>query len=84
MIVPASANKPRMEAVLVAWKDTGEARRAVADALPLLKRAAHLCVVEIADEADLRAAHVRLEDVVAWLGPPRRGGAAPGCQRRSA
>jgi nucleotide-binding universal stress UspA family protein len=67
LIVPATADKPRLEAVLVAWKDTREARRAVADALPLLKRAAHVCVVEIADDADLRAAHVRLDDVVAWL-----------------
>ncbi|CAN5580731.1 universal stress protein [soil metagenome] len=68
LVVPATADKPRLEAVMVAWKDTREARRAVADALPLLKRAAHVCVVEIADAADLREAHVRLDDVVAWLG----------------
>jgi nucleotide-binding universal stress UspA family protein len=67
LVVPATADKPRLECVLVAWKDTRESRRAAADALPLLKRAAHVCVVEIADEADLREAQVRLDDVVAWL-----------------
>ena len=57
----------RLEQVVVAWKDTREARRAAFDALPLLKKAAHVTVVEIAAEAELAMARVRVEDVVGWL-----------------
>jgi nucleotide-binding universal stress UspA family protein len=57
----------RLDPVLVAWKDTREARRAVADALPLLRQAEAVSVVEIADESELAAAHKRVGDVVHWL-----------------
>jgi hypothetical protein len=40
LTVPLAARKLVFDRVLVAWKDTRETRRAVADALPLLKRAA--------------------------------------------
>jgi len=33
------------EHVVIAWKDTREARRAVSDALPFLKRARHVTIV---------------------------------------
>jgi nucleotide-binding universal stress UspA family protein len=58
----------RMDRVLVAWRDTREARRAAADALPLLKRAGRVSIVEVADEDDLGAAQSRLNDVASWLG----------------
>ena len=38
--------------MVVAWKDTREARRALADSLPLLKRADEVLVLEVCD-ADL-------------------------------
>jgi nucleotide-binding universal stress UspA family protein len=68
LIVPAAANELRLERALVAWQDTREARRAVLDALPLLKRATHIAVVEVVAAAELPAARVRVRDVVAWLG----------------
>jgi nucleotide-binding universal stress UspA family protein len=37
------------------------------DALPLLKEAAHVTVVEIAAEEELAAAHIRLVNVIGWL-----------------
>jgi nucleotide-binding universal stress UspA family protein len=49
--------------VIVAWKDTREARRAVSDALPVLKAAEEVFVVAIGDET--RRAGV--EDVAAYL-----------------
>ena len=52
---------------LVAWKDTRETRRNISDALPLLKHAAAVTVVEIATDADLGGARRRVADVVAWL-----------------
>ena len=67
LIVPADTDVLKLESVVVAWKDTREARRATLDALPLLKVAAHVTVVEIAATDGLAAARRRLTDVVAWL-----------------
>src|SRR5581483_12012187 len=59
----------KLKCALVAWKDTREARRAVNDALPLLRKVKDVVVVEIIeDEAQRDSAHGRLDDVVAWLG----------------
>ena len=53
---------------LVAWKDTRETRRNISDALPLLKHAAAVTVVEIASGADVVVAgaygHSRLREWV--------------------
>lgn len=57
----------RMERVLVAWKNTTEARRAVASAIPLLKRANQVDLAEVTDRNDLGAARSRLGEVAAWL-----------------
>jgi nucleotide-binding universal stress UspA family protein len=54
--------------VVIGWKDTRESRRAVSDALPLLKKAGHVSVVAIADEADFDSVRLQLGDVVSWLG----------------
>jgi nucleotide-binding universal stress UspA family protein len=67
LLVPASVAPTRLERAVVAWRDTREARRAISDALPLLKAAAHVAVVEIVAEADRPGAEQRLADVVAWL-----------------
>ena len=54
--------------VLVAWKDTRESRRAVADALPFLQKAESVDVVEICDNKGAEAsATTRLADVAAYL-----------------
>ncbi len=67
LIVPAAADTLNLDHVLVAWKDTREARRATLDALPLLKKAARVTVVEIAGERNLSASRAHLEDVTHWL-----------------
>ena len=67
LVVPAAAGCMNLQRVVVCWKDTKEARRAVSDALPILKSAAHVEVVEIAAERDLESSRVRLDDVVGWL-----------------
>jgi nucleotide-binding universal stress UspA family protein len=56
-----------LQHVFVAWKDTREARRAVADALPLLEAAGHTGVLEITSEADYEDAKARVRDVGRWL-----------------
>ena len=68
LIVPAALDELTPERVLVGWKDTRESRRAAFDAWPLLKKAAHVTVVEIAAKEDLAAVRARLDDVVVWLG----------------
>jgi len=68
LVVPDSADWLDLRSVLVAWKDTTEARRAIADSLPLLRLAKEVTVVEILEEGDGRAAvERRLGDVAAWL-----------------
>ena len=68
LVVPPGAEFLRLNSVVVAWKDTREARRAVNDALPLLHKAREVIVVELIDEgADKAAAKARVEDVAHWL-----------------
>ena len=52
--------------VMIAWKDTREARRAVADGLPFLKLANEVNVVTIS-EGDPISEREGLADVAAWL-----------------
>jgi nucleotide-binding universal stress UspA family protein len=68
LIVPATANWFDLRSVLVAWKDTAEARRAIADSLALLRKARKVTVTEIPEQGGSRAAAAaRVHDVVAWL-----------------
>jgi nucleotide-binding universal stress UspA family protein len=68
LVVPETCNWLDLRSVLVAWKDTAEARRAVSDALPLLGQAKEVTVAEIVeDEAEREAALSRVGDVTAWL-----------------
>ena len=67
LVAPPTASGLKLDRVLVCWRDTREARRAVSDGLPLLKQAGYVDVMEIAREDDVTAAGSRLDDVVAWL-----------------
>jgi nucleotide-binding universal stress UspA family protein len=67
LVVPPKTDRLAVDHVVVGWKDTRESRRAIADAVPLLIRAAEVSLVEIAGEDDLPAARHRLADVVTWL-----------------
>jgi nucleotide-binding universal stress UspA family protein len=67
-IAPDNVSWVDLRSVLVAWKDTPEARRAVADSLPMLRKARDVTVAEIVEGDDSRSAAVsRVSDVVAWL-----------------
>jgi nucleotide-binding universal stress UspA family protein len=67
LIVPSEHRQLKLEKVVVAWKDTREARRAVADALPLLQKANIVSVVEICSPELVKEAHQRTVDVAQWL-----------------
>lgn len=68
LLVPETVNWLDLRSVLMAWKDTPEARRAIADALPMLRKAKDVTVAEIVEQGGSRSAAVpRVRDVVAWL-----------------
>lgn len=67
LLVPSGRPAPRCDHILVAWKQAREGRRAIADALPLLARAAAVTVVEIASDDDVAAATNGMAQVAAWL-----------------
>jgi len=72
LVVPAAVEWLKLKNVIVAWKDTREARRAISDALPLLHKAREVIVVELLEAgADQAAAKAGVDDVGAWL--VRRG-----------
>jgi nucleotide-binding universal stress UspA family protein len=68
LVVPDGVNWLDLRSVLVAWKDTPEARRAVADALPMLRKAKEITIAEIPEADDDRSVVAsRVSDVAAWL-----------------
>jgi nucleotide-binding universal stress UspA family protein len=67
LVAPDQISSLKLDQILVAWKDTREARRAIVDALPLLQKAAQVIVVEIAAQTDQPVAQAHVEQVAAWL-----------------
>lgn len=56
----------KCDRIVIGWKDTREARRALTDALPFLARASEVKVLTISEgEAD--AEREKLDEVLAWL-----------------
>jgi nucleotide-binding universal stress UspA family protein len=68
LVVPPRSTCLTLDRVLVAWKDTAEARKAISAALPLLRKAEELTILEIASDArESSAAGARVADVANWL-----------------
>ena len=67
IIVPDNAKSLNLDHVLIAWKESREARRATLDALPLLEMAKHVTVAAIVREDDAPLTRNKLADVVIWL-----------------
>lgn len=67
VVPPERERDPTGWPAVVAWKDSREAQRAAASALPLLSRASTVHVLEIAGEDTAEQAAARTDDVVAWL-----------------
>jgi nucleotide-binding universal stress UspA family protein len=68
LLVPNRTAPKRFGNILVAWKDTREAQRAIADALPLLAACPHVQLVEIAPPEERSAAETRMREIMRWLG----------------
>lgn len=67
LIVPRDTTHVHAKSVVVAWKDTREARRAVADAMPFLQAAETVLVHAIVEAGDDTQAWGQVNDVVAAL-----------------
>jgi nucleotide-binding universal stress UspA family protein len=68
LVVPDTCNWLDFRSILIAWKDTPEARRAIVDALPILRQAKDVAVVEIIEEEpDRLAALSGIRDIAVWL-----------------
>jgi hypothetical protein len=67
LATPPGATGLGFDQALVSWKETKEARRAVADALPLLKAMRRVEVVEIVEASEIEQSRRRLADVGGWL-----------------
>ena len=65
---PHPLRGPIGEPAVVAWTDSREAQRAVQGALPMLKAASRVDVIEIAAEDGFAAAQTRTVDVADFLG----------------
>jgi nucleotide-binding universal stress UspA family protein len=67
LVVPNGMDSLKAERVVVGWKDTREARRALRDSLPLLREAVSVAVVEILPRGDEKPAQTHIDDVAQYL-----------------
>lgn len=71
LVTPPQASPLDGRAVVLAWKDTREARRALQDGLPFLQRAEQVVVVAVCAQDEAGAVQRQVDDVIAYLS--RRG-----------
>jgi nucleotide-binding universal stress UspA family protein len=67
LVAPPAAPNLAARKIVLAWKDTREARRAPSDSLPFLEAAEGVLVLEVCDKDGLDDARIRTDDVVAAL-----------------
>jgi nucleotide-binding universal stress UspA family protein len=67
LFVPEKAASLRGDRVVVGWKDTREARRALHDALPFLHEASRVTIAEVCDPGREDEARQQIDDVARYL-----------------
>jgi nucleotide-binding universal stress UspA family protein len=67
LVVPDGVSSVGAEHVVIGWKDTREARRAVQDALPFLREATRVTIFEAYGPDEEKSALARLHDVARYL-----------------
>jgi len=67
LTVPPGLESLEAQRVVVAWKDSRECRRALRDALPLLREAKEVFVIEASDEGSESQAQKAVDDVCEYL-----------------
>jgi len=71
LVVPAAVKTLTADHVVIGWKATREARRAVQDALPFLHEANRVTVMEICGKDQMDTARHHVDDVVRYLAQHR-------------
>jgi nucleotide-binding universal stress UspA family protein len=67
LVVPSEVDRLECSKVLIAWKDTREARRAVHDAMPLLQQAKEVAIAVVHSTA-LETSDAQAADIAQYLG----------------
>ena len=67
LFVPEHATSLQGDRVVIGWKDTREARRAVQDALPFLHEASRVTIAEVCDPGREDEARQHIDDVARYL-----------------
>jgi nucleotide-binding universal stress UspA family protein len=67
LVLPSGINRLNAARVLIAWKDTREARRAVSDALPLLKEAESVIIAAVGPQEIELSMREQVDDVANYL-----------------
>ena len=67
LVVPAGVDTLKAERIVIGWKDSREARRAVQDSLPLLHEAKSVTIVEVCGDGAETAGRRRVDDVAQYL-----------------
>jgi len=68
LLVPNNVTSLSLRQVVAGWKDSREARRALSDALPLLRAAENAVILDVCTKGQRALAQQRVLDVAAWLG----------------
>jgi nucleotide-binding universal stress UspA family protein len=71
LVVPAAVKSLTADHIVIGWKDTREARRAVQDALPFLHEAKRVTIMEICGKDQMDTARHHVDDVVRYLAQHR-------------
>ena len=71
LVVPAAVKSLAADHVVIGWKDTREARRAIQDALPFLHEAKRVTIMEICENEEMDIARHHVADVVRYLAQHR-------------
>lgn len=67
LVVPPGVDTLKAERIVIGWKDSREARRAVQDSLPMLHEAQSVTIVEVCDDATEAAGRRHVDDVAQYL-----------------
>jgi nucleotide-binding universal stress UspA family protein len=67
LAVPRGIDVPKAERIVIGWKESREARRALQDSLPLLHEAKSVSIAAVCDEDTEALTRRQIEDVVQYL-----------------
>jgi nucleotide-binding universal stress UspA family protein len=67
LLVPQGVESLEARRVMVAWKDAREARRAIRDAIPFLRHAEQVMIVEVCEHGDEAQSQLHMKDLKEYL-----------------